>query len=131
MALQSDGVHRLTYPKQVVLVVEDEPILRMMAVDMVEDAGFEAIEAADATEAVRILESRTDIRIVFTDIDMPRGVDGMTLAASIRDRWPPIQIILTSGHVAGTDIRMPPRSVFFSKPYQPREVVAEMRRMAA
>ena len=66
------------------LVVEDEPILRMTAVDMVEDAGFEALEAADATEAVQILETRLDIRIVFTDINMPRGIDGMKLAALIR-----------------------------------------------
>ena len=117
--------------KQLVLVVEDEPILRMMAVDMVEDAGFEAIEASDAVEAVRILESRPDIRIVFTDIDMPRGMDGMRLAAAIRDRWPPIDIILTSGHYVEADVRMPARSVFFQKPYRPDQVVAAMRRMSA
>ena len=113
------------------LVVEDEPMLRMMAVDMVEDAGFEAVEAADATQAVRILETRAYIRIVFTDIDMPRGMDGMTLAAAIRDRWPPIQIILTSGHFVERDVRMPPRSVFFAKPYVVEKVVEAMRRMAA
>ena len=114
-----------------VLVVEDEPILRMAAVDMVEDAGFTAVEAADATEAVRILESRTDIRIVFTDIDMPRGMDGMRLAACIRDRWPPINIIVTSGHVAASEIELPARAVFFPKPYKATEVVAMMSRMAA
>jgi CheY-like chemotaxis protein len=114
----------------VVLVVEDEPILRMMAVDMVEDAGFEAIEAADATEALLILESRLDIRIVFTDIDMPRGIDGLKLAMLIRDRWPPIEIIVTSGHVKLTDVRLPPRSVFFSKPYRQEQVVAAMRKFA-
>ena len=118
-------------PRQVVLVVEDEPMLRMMAVDMVEDAGFEAVEAADATQAVSILETRTDIRIVFTDIDMPRGMDGMTLAAAIRDRWPPIRIILTSGHFVEKDVRMPPRSAFFAKPYVVEKVVEVMRRMAA
>ena len=118
-------------PRMVVLVVEDEPIMRMMAVDMVEDAGFEALEAADATEAVAILEARLDIRIVFTDIDMPRGFDGMKLSAAVRDRWPPIQIILTSGKVGLADKRMPPHGVFFSKPYRPEQVVAEMRRMLA
>lgn len=70
----------------VVLVVEDEPLQRMMAVDMVEDAGFVAAEAADAREAERILESRRDIRLVFTDVDMPNGMDGMQLASRIRDR---------------------------------------------
>lgn len=67
--------------KQIVLIVEDEPLLRMMAADLVEEAGFEAVEAEDADEAVRILETRSDIRIVFTDIDMPGSMDGMRLAA--------------------------------------------------
>lgn len=80
-------------PPVIVLVVEDEPLLRMAAIDMVESAGFEAVEAADATQAVEILQSRMDICIVFTDIDMPRGIDGLRLAALIRDRWPPIHVI--------------------------------------
>ena len=117
--------------RTVVLVVEDEPILRMMAVDMVEDAGFEAVEAADAIQAVSILESRTDVRIVFTDIDMPRGMDGMMLAAAVRDRWPPIEIILTSGHVNAADVRLPPRGVFFAKPYMVEKVVAALNRMSS
>jgi len=110
------------------LVVEDEPLLRMAAVDMVEEAGFEPVEAADATEAVRILEARFDIRIVFSDIDMPRGIDGMKLAALIRNRWPPIDIILTSGHVDASEVDLPVRSMFFSKPYNEKVVVAAMKK---
>jgi CheY-like chemotaxis protein len=125
------GAQPLAYAKTIVLVVEDEPLLRMAAVDMVEDAGFTAVEAADATAAVEILERRTDIRIVFTDIDMPRGLDGMRLAALIRDRWPPIEIIMTSGHVERDDVVMPSRTVFFSKPYKENDVIAAMQRMAA
>ncbi len=113
----------------VVLVVEDELLLRIMAVDMVEQAGFQAAEAASATEAIRILESRPDIRIVFTDIDMPNGIDGMALAAAIRNRWPPIEIILTSGHFAPDEVKLPPRGLFFRKPYRQDEVVAAMRRL--
>lgn len=116
--------------KQAVLVVEDEPLLRLMAMDLVEDAGFEAIEAADADEAVRILEARTDIRIVFTDIDMPGSMNGMKLAAAVRDRWPPIDIIIVSGHVRLSDVDLPDRSVFFSKPYDWRKVTATLHRMA-
>lgn len=116
--------------RQIILVVEDEPILRMSAVDMVEEAGFEAVEAADATQAVEILERRLDIRIVFTDIDMPRGIDGMKLAAIIRERWPPIEIILTSGHHDTKDIDLPQRSLFFPKPYNEKDVVAAMHSMA-
>jgi CheY-like chemotaxis protein len=108
--------------KTVVLVVEDEPLQRMMAVDLVEEAGFEALEASDAMEAVLILEVRTDIRIVFTDIDMPGGMDGMMLAAAIRDRWPPIEIIVTSGHLRQNEVRLPERGVFFSKPYDSGKV---------
>ena len=93
--MNSDRTPAPTGP--LVLVVEDEPLLRLAAVEMVEDAGYVAVEAADAFEAVRILESRDDIRIVFTDIDMPGGMSGVTLAAAIRDRWPPIDIIMTSG----------------------------------
>jgi CheY-like chemotaxis protein len=113
----------------VVLIVEDEPLLRMMAVDMVEAAGFAAVEAADASDAVDILERRTDIRIVFTDIDMPRGLDGIRLAALIRDRWPPIEIIITSGHEEPDPSHLPDRSVFFRKPYRHDQVVAELLRM--
>ena len=121
----------MVFLKPIVLVVEDEPLLRMAAVDMIEAAGFETLEAADATQAVEILESRLDVRIVFTDIDMPRGMDGMRLAAVIRDRWPPIHIILTSGQLTPPATHLPADSVFFSKPYREADVVATMRRMAA
>jgi len=112
----------------VVLVVEDEPLLRLAAIDLVENAGFTAIPASDATEAVEILEYRTDIRLVFTDVDMPRGVDGMKLAAIIRDRWPPIKVIIVSGYLDDPGDRIPAETVFFSKPYREEEVVHALRR---
>ena len=117
--------------KIVVLVVEDEPLLRMAAVDMIEAAGFDVVEAADATEAVLILESRLDISIVFTDIDMPRGIDGMKLAAAIRHRWPPIHIIVTSGHLTPASADLPENSLFFSKPYKEKEIIDALWKMAA
>jgi CheY-like chemotaxis protein len=115
--------------RQVVLVVEDEPLLRMMAIDLVEDAGFEAIEARDADEAIAILEARTDIRVVFTDVDMPGSMDGLKLANAIRDRWPPIEIILTSGHIRLEDSGIPARTVFFPKPYDHSEVTSTLKWM--
>jgi CheY-like chemotaxis protein len=117
--------------RPVVLVVEDEPLQRMMAVDLVLDAGFDVVEAWSADEAVTILESRTDIRIVFTDVDMPGSMDGLKLAAAIRDRWPPIEIIVTSGHMKMNEAILPDRSVFFSKPYDAQKVTAQLNRMAA
>lgn len=113
-----------------VLIVEDEPLLRIMAAEMVEEAGFEPVEAADAAEAIGLLEQRPDIRIVFTDIDLPHGIDGMALARAIRERWPPIELILTSGHFAAGELVLPARGLFFAKPYRQDEVIAAMRRMA-
>lgn len=114
--------------RSLVLVVEDEPLLRMAAVDMVEEADFEPVEAADATKTMRILEERLDIRIVFSDIDIPRGINGMKLAALIRNRWPPIDIILTSGHVDASEVDLLIRSMFFSKLYNEKVVVAAMKK---
>lgn len=114
----------------VVLVVEDEPLQRMMAVDLVIDAGFDVVEAGSADEAVEILEGRTDIRIVFTDVDMPGSMDGLKLAAAIRDRWPPIAIIVTSGHLTMQDAILPSGSVFFSKPYDSAKVTEQLTRMS-
>lgn len=117
--------------KNVVLVVEDEPLLLMAAVDLVEEADFEAVEARNADEAIEILNAREDIRIVFTDIDMPGSMDGMKLAAMVRDRWPPVEIIIVSGHRKVADDDLPARSVFFSKPYDVDRVTAQLHAMAA
>jgi CheY-like chemotaxis protein len=82
-----------------VLVVEDELLVRINAVEMIEDAGFEALEAADADEAIEILEGRPDTKVIFTDIQIPGSMDGLKLAHAVRGRWPPIKIIATSGRV--------------------------------
>src|SRR4051794_9847689 len=83
--------------KPVVLIVEDETLIRVTAADMVEEAGFDAIMASNADEAIRILESRNDIRAVFTDVQMPGSMDGLRLARVVRNRWPPVALIVTSG----------------------------------
>jgi CheY-like chemotaxis protein len=113
----------------VVLVVEDEMLLRMHAVDMVEDAGFTSVEAVDADEAVAILESRSDIALLFTDIQMPGSMDGLRLAHAVHERWPPIKIILVSGQVKPANIDIPADSRFFGKPLEDKEMIAEMRNM--
>lgn len=105
-------------PSSLVLVVEDDPFVRMDAVDMVEEEGFLAVEASNAVEAIEILEARPDIRIVFTDIDMPGSMDGLALAWAVRDRWPPIHIIVASGHIRVASYDLPPNALFFAKPYQ-------------
>jgi CheY-like chemotaxis protein len=108
--------------KHKILVVEDDPLLRMLAVDLVEDAGFEAVEAGNADEAVQLLTTIPDIRILFTDIDMPGSMDGLKLAAVVRDGWPPVEIIIVSGMTLPSPSSLPARGIFFSKPYDTRAV---------
>lgn len=112
-----------------VLVVEDEMVLRMRAVDIVEDAGFTAIEAVSADEALSILESRSDISLLFSDIQMPGTLDGLKLAHAVHDRWPAIKIILVSGQIKLSDIDKPTDSRFFGKPLEVKQMIAELQDM--
>ena len=112
-----------------VLVVEDEMILRMRAVDIVEDAGFNPVEAINADQAIAILESRSDISVLFTDIQMPGSIDGLKLAHAVHDRWPSIKIILVSGQVKPADTERPADSRFFGKPLAVEQMIAELKDM--
>lgn len=113
----------------IVLVVEDEPLLLMMALDTVEEAGFSAIAARNADEAIAILEGHDDISVVFSDIDMPGSMNGLDLIAAVYDRWPPVKLILTSGHRLPDRRMMPEGCMFFGKPYDTTRLIDEMRRM--
>ena len=115
--------------KPIVLVVEDEMVLRMRAVDIVEDAGFEPIEAVSADEAIGILESRDDIDLLFTDIQMPGSMDGLKLAHAAHARWPHIKIVLVSGQIAVTDSDKPADSRFFPKPLEIQQMIVELQEM--
>lgn len=112
-----------------VLVVEDEMMLRMRAVDIVEDAGFTPLEAVNADDALAILEARSDIELLFTDIQMPGSMDGLKLAYAVRERWPSIKIILVSGQLTLTDADKPADSRFFGKPLDVKHMIAEMQDM--
>jgi two-component sensor histidine kinase len=110
-----------------VLVVEDEMLLRMRAVDIVEDAGYTPVEATNADDALAILESRSDIEMLFTDIQMPGSIDGLKLAYAVHERWPLIKIILVSGQLKLTDDDKPVDSRFFGKPLDVKTMIAEMQ----
>ena len=101
----------------------------MDAMEMIEAAGFDALEAADADEAIAILTNRPDIRVVFTDIQMPGSMDGLKLAHFVRDRWPPIQIIATSGHIRPEGMSFRHGGAVLPKPYPAREVATHLRDM--
>jgi CheY-like chemotaxis protein len=112
--------------RAVVLVVEDEALIRMSAVQMVEDAGFMVVEACNADEAIEILETRRDICAVFTDINMSGSMDGWKLAHAIRGRWPPIHLIVTSGLHTPETGQLPVRGVFIRKPYSAEQVTTAL-----
>jgi CheY-like chemotaxis protein len=117
--------------RPVVLIVEDELLLRMNAVDMIEAAGFEVVEAANADEAIEILEARRDISVVFTDIQMPGSMDGLKLVRAVRGRWPPIKIVATSGHIGVAQTDLPEGGRFLPKPYSPGQVMDVLRELTA
>lgn len=113
----------------IVFIVEDEFLLRMHAAEMFSDAGYEVVEAGDADEAIRILEARADIHLVFTDIQMPGSMDGLKLARAVRNRWPPVKIITTSGNYAIRDGDLPEGAVFLPKPYTSDRISVTLREL--
>ena len=119
----------MTEARARVLVVEDEPIVRIDLAEFLSDAGFEVLEAANADEAIVLLESLSDIRAIITDVDMPGSMDGLRLAQAVADRWPPVRIIVVSGHrqVEITDI--PDGSVFYSKPFSQPALLTSVREL--
>jgi two-component system, response regulator PdtaR len=115
--------------KPIVLVVEDEPIIRMGAVNFVASAGFEALQARSADEAIRILEARSDINLVFTDVGLPGTMDGIKLAHYIAGRWPPIKLVVASGNMVVEQSQLPIGARFFSKPYRNSSIVEALASM--
>jgi CheY-like chemotaxis protein len=111
-------------PRLVVLVVDDEPILRINAADLLEDAGFETMEACDAAAALIQIERHPEISVLFTDINMPGPFDGLELARRVHRQRPDIRLIVTSGRGRPDDRDLPEGGCFVSKPYDAREVAA-------
>lgn len=112
-----------------ILVVEDEFFIRLDAVLLIESLGYEVLESEDADEAILLLETNTDIRIVFTDIDMTGTMNGLQLAAYACDRWPPLKFIIVSGAQRPTPEDLPASACFLSKPYNPITVSEILRVM--
>jgi CheY-like chemotaxis protein len=103
----------------------------MDAVEMLRTAGFDVVEAPNADVAIHMLERDSEIRLIFTDIDMPGSMNGLKLAAAVRKRWPPVRIIATSGHFEIQPGDIPPDARFISKPYQPAQVVNAVRELVS
>ncbi|WP_439816580.1 response regulator [Zavarzinia sp. CC-PAN008] len=108
----------------VVLVVEDEGLIRLDIVDAMEEAGYRTLEADNADDALALLEQHPEVRAVFADVRMPGSIDGVRLAHIVRDRWPPVALIVTSGHRMLGPTDLPERAAFVPKPYRTRDIVA-------
>jgi two-component system, response regulator PdtaR len=115
----------------VVLVVEDEALVRMLAVDVLEEAGFDVIEASTADYAVQVLDKREDIRVVFTDVDMPGRLNGFQLARHVQDHHHRVRVIVGSGKCRPGPGDVAPGTIFLQKPYPLDTLVREVRRLAA
>jgi CheY-like chemotaxis protein len=122
----------MTVPQRryAVLVVEDEPLIRLNICDELSDLGFDVFEASDAGSAIEQLVANPHIEVLFTDIDMPGDVDGLRLAALVRNRWPPIKIIVTSGK-HHYEKELPIDGSFIAKPYDSVFVAATIRNVMA
>ena len=118
-------------PGVAVLIVEDEPLIRLGAVYQLEDAGFEVYEAGSADAAIALLEVHKEICLIFTDVDMPGSMDGLKLAHYVRGRWPPVKIIVTSGHVKVPEESLPSGALFMPKPYDSAVITHKIREMIA
>src|SRR3954469_5105247 len=103
----------------VILVVEDEVLVRMVAADVLEDAGFTVLESASAEEALTLLETRSDVEVLFTDVNMPGAMDGLGLAQTVHNRSPEISILIGSGRIRPCPAELPPGARFIAKPYAP------------
>jgi two-component system, response regulator PdtaR len=115
--------------RPVVLIVEDDFLIRLQAAQIIEEAEFDVIEASNADEAIAILEVRSDINVLFTDIQMPGSMDGLKLAAAVKGRWPPIKIVATSGVANVRPDDLPEGGRFLPKPYHPIHLTATLREL--
>jgi len=116
--------------KRTILVVEDDYLQRLYATGLINHAGYDVIEASSADEAIALLEARNDICIVFTDIEMPGSMDGLRLARAIRDRWPPVELIITSGKHRLEADQIPERGKFLLKPYDADALLRAIKTLA-
>ena len=110
-----------------ILIVEDRELLRLFMVALVETAGFEAIQVSNADEALAILERRSDIALLVTNVVMHGSMDGVELAHAVDIRWPFIKIIVVSGSRGFCEDDLPRKSIFLAKPYHDEEMVFEIR----
>ena len=112
--------------KSAILVVEDEALIRLWVADILEENGFSVLEAKDADAALKVLESRPDVKLLFTDVQMPGSLNGMELAREVHARWPHILLVITSGRERPTRAEIPDDGRFVAKPYSGEELLVQV-----
>jgi CheY-like chemotaxis protein len=118
-----------TNRQPIVLVVEDNSLVRVVIANLLEGAGFAVIQAADGAAALLVLASGADFHVLFTDVQMPGPVDGVSVAIQVREQRPGMPILVTSGH--GIPELLPEGGRFVSKPYDNRKVVTLLSELVA
>jgi DNA-binding NtrC family response regulator len=116
--------------RMTVLVVEDQTLVRMFAADFLDEAGFKVFEAVSADEALALLQARPDIQAVVTDVEMPGSMNGFELAKTVREQWPGVRVIVTSGRRYPEADELPDEIPFLAKPYLPDTIINLIRQMA-
>jgi DNA-binding NtrC family response regulator len=113
----------LSAEEPVLVVAEDEPLVRLFAADFLEEAGFKVFEACYADEALTLLQSRPDVKVLMTDVEMGRGKNGFELAWEVRKRWPGVIVLIVSGRAYPSPDDLPEGAVFIRKPYTPTNIL--------
>ena len=112
-----------------ILVTEDDALLRLYASELLEENGYTIVEADSAEEALKVMEARKDVRLLFTDIQMPPGLDGLELARQVHKRWPKVLLVITSGQIKPTEAEIADHGSFISKPYRAKELLGEINEL--
>lgn len=113
----------------VVLIVEDEPLVRLLATEVLMEAGIRTIEACNADEALTILEAKPDMAALVTDVRMPGSIDGFSLARLAAMRWLHLGIVVSSADSTPGEGDLPERAKFLPKPYQLSSLVEAVRQV--
>jgi CheY-like chemotaxis protein len=114
-----------------VLVVGDEPFVRMLVADVLDEAGFEVVEAPNAQVALKRLELAADVQVLFTDINMPPGMNGLELAEQVHQRWPTVGLVISSGYERPSNQQIADGGVFVPKPFRPEDITGAVHRVIA
>ncbi len=121
--VQSPSINSMGMTAVTILIVEDDELVRELGVEFLSDAGFQVLEATNGEEALSLLESNPNIGVLFTDINMPGPLDGITLASVAAVQWPHLAIIIGSGNVLPRSGGLPRGITFIRKPYDPESVI--------